>query len=326
MKPFQTALATLAATLISSGIANAEEITLGLIAPTTVQETTDNWRPLAAELERTLGMKVNLVASTNYNDIVQGMKDNKIQIAWLSNKVAIDAVSVANAAVFAQVVKADGSLGYRSLIITQQNSPIKSLEDLLANGKKYSFGHGDPKSTSGNLIPSYYVFSRNNIDPAKHFKSIVYQNHQKNFMAVADGKLDAATSNTEDMDSFKTEFADKYKNIRTIWESDLIPNDPMLYRNDLQPAAKNKIKQFFFSYGKGGGEQRKVLLNIRDLSGFKSSTNSQLMRIADLQMFQEHQKLMLDESVPASEKTARYEEISKKFGRITRMLEVKEKN
>ncbi|MBB5019162.1 phosphonate transport system substrate-binding protein [Chitinivorax tropicus] len=326
MKLYQKTLATLIAGLMASGLAQAEELTLGLIAPTTVQETTDNWKPLAVELEKALGMKVNLVASTNYSDIVQGMKDNKIQIAWLSSKVAIDAVSVGNATVFAQVVKADGSLGYRSLIITQQNSPIKSLEDLLANGKKYAFGHGDPKSTSGYLIPSYYVFSRNNIDASKHFKSIVYQNHQKNFLAVAEGKLDASTNNTEDMDTFKTEFADKYKNIRILWESDLIPNDPMLFRNDLQSSTKAKIKQFFFSYGKGGAEQRKVLLNIRDLSGFKSSSNSQLMRIADLQMFQEHQKLMLDESVPATEKTARYEEISKKFGRITRMLEVKEKN
>jgi hypothetical protein len=52
---------------------------------------------------------------------------------------------------------------------------------VLKNGKDYSFGIGDPQSTSGTLVPSYYVFTLNNLDPKTHFKVMRSSNHEGNF-------------------------------------------------------------------------------------------------------------------------------------------------
>ena len=54
------------------------------------------------------------------------MRFNKVQVAWYGNKSAMEAVDRANGEVFAQMVTADGSPGYWSLLIAHKDSPLKS--------------------------------------------------------------------------------------------------------------------------------------------------------------------------------------------------------
>ena len=91
--------------------------------------------------------------------MIEGMRFNKVQLAWFGNKSAMEAVDRADGEVFAQTITLDGNPGYWSLLITHKDSDIKSLDDVLKNGKKYIFGNGDPNSTSGFLVPAYYMFA-----------------------------------------------------------------------------------------------------------------------------------------------------------------------
>lgn len=100
------------------------------------------------------------------------MRFNKVDIAWYGNLSAMEAVDRANGQVFAQTVAADGSPGYWSVLIVNKDSPINNLNDLLAKRKDLTFGNGDPNSTSGFLVPGYYVFAKNNIS-ASDFKRTV---------------------------------------------------------------------------------------------------------------------------------------------------------
>ena len=94
-------------------------------------------------------------------------------------------------------------MGYKSLIITNKDSQVKSLEDLLANSKNYTFGNGDPNSTSGFLVPAYYIFAKNNIDPKTAFKVVRNASHGANLAAVLNNQVDAATNNTEEMEKLQ---------------------------------------------------------------------------------------------------------------------------
>ncbi len=108
----------------------------------------------------------------------------------------MEAVDRANGRVFAQTVAADGSPGYWSVLIVNKDSPINNLNDLLAKRKDLTFGNGDPNSTSGFLVPGYYVFAKNNIS-ASDFKRTVNAGHETNALAVANKQVDVATNNTE---------------------------------------------------------------------------------------------------------------------------------
>jgi len=99
--------------------------------------------------------------------------------------------------VFAQTVDNEGNPGYWSLLITHKDSPLNSVEDVLQSAKDLTFGNGDPNSTSGFLVPSYYVFAQNNVEPKKAFKRVTNSNHETNALSVANKKVDFASNNTE---------------------------------------------------------------------------------------------------------------------------------
>src|SRR3546814_2216710 len=101
-------------------------------------------------------MKINSFFAPDYAGIIQGMRFDKVDVAWYGNKSAMEAVDRAGGEIFAQTVAANGNPGYWSLLIAHKDSPINSVEDMLKNAKTLTFGNGDPNSTSGFLVPGYY--------------------------------------------------------------------------------------------------------------------------------------------------------------------------
>ena len=75
--------------------------------------------------------------------------------------------------------------------------------------------------------------------------------HETNLLAVVNKQVDVATNNTENLERFKTKFPDKAADVRVIWKSPLIPNDPLVWRKDLSPELKKKVRDFVLAYGTG---------------------------------------------------------------------------
>src|SRR3546814_12323695 len=71
---------------------------------------------------------------------------------------------------------------------------------MLKNAKTLTFGNGDPNSTSGFLVPGYYVFAKNNVDAKQIFKRTLNASHEVNALSVANKQVDVATFNTEGME------------------------------------------------------------------------------------------------------------------------------
>ena len=82
----------------------------------------------------------------------------------------------------------DGSLGYKSVLITHSNSALKTFKDVMDQAPALRFGNGDPKSTSGFLVPLYFAFQKNGVaDVQSIFKSVQVGSHQQNLTRVAQG-------------------------------------------------------------------------------------------------------------------------------------------
>ena len=188
-------------TLLSPAYAEEQEkaLNFGIISTESQQNLKPQWEPFLKDMETKLGIKVNAFFAPDYAGIIQGMRFNKVDIAWYGNLSAMEAVDRANGQVFAQTVAADGSPGYWSVLIVNKDSPINNLNDMLAKRKELTFGNGDPNSTSGFLVPGYYVFAKNNVS-ASDFKRTVNASHETNALAVANKQVDVATNNTENLD------------------------------------------------------------------------------------------------------------------------------
>ena len=310
---------TLMAALPLAGLAqDLKEINFGIISTESSQNLKSDWQPVLDDMAKKLGMKVNGFFASDYAGIIEGMRFNKVQVAWFGNKSAMEAVDRASGEVFAQMINADGTLGYYSHLIVHKDSPIKSLDDMLKQGKNLSFGNGDPNSTSGFLVPGYYVFSQNNIDPKTFFKVSRGANHESNALAVANKQVDVATNNSENLDKIKEKLPGKFNDIRVIWTSPLIPSDPLVIRRDLAEPLKGKVKEFFYNYGKGSQQEKDNLYKLSKLSSFKLSTNSQLIPIRQLELFKDRNKIDADASLAAADKQAKLADIDRQLAALAK--------
>lgn len=308
-----------AAVLTSTALAqDLKEITFGIISTESTQNLKASWQPLLDDMAKKTGYKVNAFFAPDYAGIIEGMRFNKVQVAWHGNKSAMEAVDRASDEVFAQMVNADGTQGYYSHLIVHKDSPHKTLEDVLKNAKTLSFGNGDPNSTSGFLVPGYYVFAMNKLDAKTAFRVSRGANHETNALAVANKQVDVATNNSENLDKIKDRLPEKFKDIRIVWTSPLIPLDPLVMHKDLPAAAKQKIKDFFYTYGNGGQAEKDTLMNLSKLSGFKPSTNAQLIPIRQLELFRERTKFEADANLPGAEKQAKVAEIDRKLAELAK--------
>ena len=294
----------------------AEDITFGIISTEATQNLKADWQPLLDDMSKQTGYTVKAFFAPDYAGIIEGMRFNKVQLAWFGNKSAIEAVDRAGGEVFAQMVNADGTQGYYSHLIVHKDSPIKSLDDVLNNGKSYSFGNGDPNSTSGFVVPGFYVFAQNKIDAKSHFKVVRNANHETNALAVANKQVDVATNNSENLEKVKTNFPEKFNDIRIVWTSPLIPLDPLVMRKDLPEATKTKLKNFFYNYAKTDAKEKAVVMKISKLSGFKESSNAQLIPIRELDLFGKRNKLEADASLSAADKQAKIADIDKQLAAL----------
>lgn len=296
-----------------------KEINFGIISTESTQNLKEQWQPLLEDMSRVTGIKVKAFFAPDYAGVIEGMRFNKVQVAWFGNKSAMEAVDRASGEVFVQTVAADGAPGYWSLLITHKDSPYHSLEDVLKNGKRINFGIGDPNSTSGFLVPSYYVFALNNVDPKTLFKTVRSANHETNLMAVANRQVDVATNNTENWERFKSKFPEKLKEVRIIWKSPLIPSDPLVWRKDLDPAVKAKVKDFLTRYGKSDAREQAVLRKLL-LAGFKESSDSQLLPIRQLELYKTKTRIEADTHMGAEEKKAKLEAIARQLAQLNQQL------
>jgi phosphonate transport system substrate-binding protein len=315
MKSVRLLSATLLAAVSLS--AAAQEINFGIIATDAASVERERWEPLFRDMEKRTGLTIKSFYAPDYAGVVEAMRFNKVQVAWYGNKAAIDAVDRSSGEVFAQVLKADGSLGYNSLLITQKDSPYNNLNDVLKNGKSINFGIGDPGSTSGFLVPSYYVFALNKVDQRTAFKTIRNANHGANIQAVLAKQVDVATNNTEELDKLQVSKPEMFKELKVLWKSPLIPNDPLVWRKDLDAGVKAKVKGFLLSYGKTDADKA-VLKNIYNYSGFKESTNDQLVPIRQLELFKDRAKVENDAQYSAEDKAKLIAEIDKKLAALNK--------
>jgi phosphonate transport system substrate-binding protein len=301
-----------------------KEINFGFISTESTQNLKKGFEPFLEDMSKALGVKVNAFFAPDYAGVVEGMRFNKVQMAWFGNKSAMEAVDRSDGEIFAQTVDIEGNPGYWSLLIVHKDSDIKTLDDVIKNGKDLTFGNGDPNSTSGFLVPSYYVFALNNIDPKTHFKNVRSANHETNALAVANKQIDIATNNTENMSILKKNQPEKAEQIRIVWKSPLIPSDPLVWRKDLPADMKSKIKSFILDYGRVGPDverQRKVLAGMSSgWAPFNESNNDQLVPIRQLALFKDKVKIEGDANMDPKEKEAKLAEINKKLSELETQL------
>lgn len=300
-----------------------KELNFGIISTESSQNLRTVWEPFLDAMGERTGMKINAFFAPDYAGIIQGMRFNKVDLAWYGNKSAMEAIDRAGGEIFAQTVAANGAPGYYSLIVAHKDSPLTSVEDMLANAAKLTFANGDPNSTSGYLVPGYYVFAKNQVDPNKAFKRSLNGSHEVNALSVANKQVDVGTFNNEGLERLQLTAPDKAAQLKVIWQSPLIPADPIVWRKNLPESTKTSIRNFFMTYGKSAAE-KDVLANLQ-WSPFRASDNDQLLPIRQLELFKQRTEIANSTKLDEIDRQARLDEIDAKLADLEQRMAEREK-
>lgn len=247
-------------------------------------ESLEAWRPLLDDLEHTLHRDVRPLSVSTYEGLAQALAEDRIDLAFVSGRLALDAVSRDRMRVVAQLTRGDGSHGYYSVLLVEKNSPIRSVDDVFRQPGHWRYARGEALSMSGYVVPEAQLFAARKLDSDTFFASVIVDNHQNNALAAANREADVATNNTADLERFATRFPEQYARLRVVWKSSLIPHAVVIVRTDLPQELRERIATFFTGYAKGknaAAELAKLKL-IHDISGFAPAGNETLVPFADM--------------------------------------------
>jgi len=140
-------------------------------------------QPLVSYLEKETGAKIQLTVPTNYAAAVEAIVSDQVDIAYLGGFTYVQASKRAGVL---PLVQRDRDQNFHSLFITQADSNISNLTDL----KGHTFAFGDVNSTSGHLMPEYYMREAK-VDPYVIARAIYSGGHDATALAVVNKKVDA---------------------------------------------------------------------------------------------------------------------------------------
>ena len=266
-----------------------KELVFSILSAESQASAEKDWTPFVEDMAKALGQPVKAYYGSNYTALIEGMRFKQSDLGWFTNQSGLEAVRRANGQVFARSVNPTGIDGYEAVIIVKKGSGV-TLDRILACDKTLNFGMGDPKSTSGTLAPMTFLFAPRNIDPSTCFKNVRSANHETNLFSVSGGLQDAATNNTASMDRLRlldTDLARKtLGNIEIVWRSPRIPEDPIVWRKDLDPALKKRITDFLFGYGVGDtpeADRQRAILDKIQTKPFVPADDTHLLPVREME-------------------------------------------
>lgn len=156
--------------------------------------------PIAAYLEKKLGMKVEFTPVSDYPAAVETLVNKKVDVAWLGGFTFVQA-NIRSGGKIVPIAQREEDTRFQSVFIAKTDSGIKTLADL--KGKQVSFG--SQSSTSGHLMPRHFLLQAG-LNPEKDFRRVAYSGaHDATIASVVSGKVDAAALDITVWKKFTTE-------------------------------------------------------------------------------------------------------------------------
>lgn len=267
--------------------AGATPIRFGILPIGSAAESLEQWRPLLSDLHEQLGLPVTTVSVGSYASLSDAIGAQRVDIAFLSGRLAVEAVIHQRMQVFAQFVRSDGARGNVAMLVVRADSPIRSLADLLARPGHWSYARSEHLSVTGYTAPEAYVFAPRGLNSDTFFGRVEVGDHQGNLLAVVNREADVTSSNNPDLDLFRHNFPREAAQLKVIWRSPLIPSGVLVLREGIAPDLRARLTAFLLAYGNSPGaageRERSQLARIPDLGGFATETNQVLQPFIDMQ-------------------------------------------
>ena len=258
-RTFVQALAALslgATALLGSAAAHAQANVLRVSAipdeaPTELQR---KFKPLGEYLKAKTGMDVQFTPVTDYAAVVEGLASKKIDLAWLGGFTFVQAKLRTEGQALPIVQRAEDEK-FTSRFIVPLDSPIKTVADL----KGHTFAFGAPSSTSGSLMPRYYL-QQQGIVPERDFKTVAFSGaHDATVAFVASGRAEAGVLNASVLDKLLEAKNPNAEKVRVLAITPPFFDYNWTVRPGLDPAVTKKLTDAFLALDASKPADKEIL-------------------------------------------------------------------
>ncbi|RNF39860.1 phosphate/phosphite/phosphonate ABC transporter substrate-binding protein [Planococcus salinus] len=246
-----------------------DAFTIGVIPAQTEGEMEGAMEKLQSILSEELNREVEIEVYPDYNGVVESMNYNQIDMAYLGPLTFVIAEQNSNAqAIVTQLV--DGEPFYHSYIITHQDNPWTSIEELLSNAEEVDFAFGDPNSTSGSLIPSIELQDRGVYESEQEhqFNSVRFTgSHDATALSVQNKQVDAGAIDSAIYNQLVESGKIDEEQLKIIWQSEPLFQYPWAVLESTDPETVETLREAFLAI------DDPEILNAFGASGFTEATN-----------------------------------------------------
>jgi len=145
---------------------------------------------LAAHLATELGVNVEYVPASDYKASVELFKNGDVQLAWFGGLTGVQARAAVPGATAIAQGKVDPQ--YVSYFIAHKDSGLEKSDEFPAAIADMSFTFGSESSTSGRLMPTFFIIKNTGSKPEEFFKTApgFSGSHDKTVELVSSGQVD----------------------------------------------------------------------------------------------------------------------------------------
>ncbi|MHB1371881.1 putative selenate ABC transporter substrate-binding protein [Stutzerimonas degradans] len=252
LKRSLAAFAGLALSLSVTAIQAAETLRVSAIPDEAPTELIRKFKPLGEYLEKELGMPVKFTPVSDYAAVVEALASDRLDMAWLGGFTFVQTRLKTGNAI--PLVQREQDEQFTSKFITADPS-VKSLQDL--KGKTFAFG--SVSSTSGSLMPRYFML-KDGIEPEQFFSRIAYSGaHDATAAWVEAGKADAGVLNASVWDKLVAAGKVNTDKVRVFATTPTYYDYNWTVRGTLDPALAEKIKAAFLALDPANPEHKAIL-------------------------------------------------------------------
>ncbi len=212
------------------------------------------YTPFAEYLAKELGMRVQFTPVVDYAATVEGLAAKKLDLVWYGGFTSVQAVRRTNGTAKRLVLRQEDA-EFKSVFVARSGSGIRSLEDL--KGKTFAFG--SVSSTSGHLMPRYFLLQAK-VTPEKDMKQVAFSGaHDATALWVESGKVEAGALNFLVWDKLVQQKKVDLSKVHVFYTTPPYVDYVWTARGDLDKGIQDRLTAAFLKLDYANPEHRKLL-------------------------------------------------------------------
>lgn len=182
-------------------------------------ELQEKFQPLADYLGRQLGIEVEYVPARDYQASVEMFRNGDIHLAWFGGLTGVQARKAVPGA--RAIAQGEEDPDYFSYFIAHKDTGLTRSEDFPEEIASLSFTFGSASSTSGRLMPEYFIRKNTGQGPMEFFRKPVgfSGSHDKTAELVESGRFQVGVLNYKVFERRVAEGSTDPETVRIIWKT-----------------------------------------------------------------------------------------------------------